>query len=142
MCESRDENCADLSKRRAIILHSSESGIEQPVQVVRQADSDAQLIDLWLHGRSDHTQRAYRTEADRFLSYVAKPLRTVRLLDIQSYADQLNASDLKPASIQRALAAVKSLFAFGFRLGYFQFDTARPLKVPGFRDELAERNLQ
>lgn len=141
MCEDRNESCADLDKRSHVILHSLESGSEHPVQVARQADSDAQLIDLWLHGRSDHTQRAYRTEADRFLLYVDKPLRSVKLSDIQSYADHLAESRLKPASVQRALAAVKSLFAFGFRLGYFQFDTARPLKVPGFREQLAERIL-
>jgi integrase/recombinase XerD len=141
MCEDRDENCADLRTRRSVILHSRESEIVVPSEAIRQADCDEQLIDLWLHGRSTHTERAYRTEADRFLNSVAKPLRSVRLLDIQAYADDLNASNLKPASIQRALAAVKSLFAFGFRLGYFQFDTARPLKVPGFREELAERIL-
>jgi integrase/recombinase XerD len=141
MSENRYESRADLSKRRGVILHSPESGIVEPSETTRQADSDEQLMALGLHGRPDHTQRAYRTEADRFLLYVGKPLRSVRLLDIQSYADHLNDSDLKPASIQRALAAVKSLFAFGFRLGYLQFDTARPLKVPGFRDELAERIL-
>jgi integrase/recombinase XerD len=141
MSEDRYEDCADLSKRSAVILHSPESGNEQPVQVIQQADSDDQLIDLWLHGRSAHTQRAYRTEVDRFLLYVDKPLRSVRLIDIQSYADHLSGLDLKATSIHRALAAVKSLFAFGFRLGYFQFDTARPLKVPGFRDQLAERIL-
>ena len=59
MNENRNENCADLSKRSLVLLHSSESGIEQPVQAVRQADSDDQLIELWLHGRPDHTQRAY-----------------------------------------------------------------------------------
>ena len=74
MTEDRNESCADLSKRIAVILHSSESGNEQPVQVVRQADSDDQLIALWLHGRPEHTQRAYRAETDRFVLYVEKPL--------------------------------------------------------------------
>ena len=74
MSENQNESCADLGKRSAVILHSSESGIEQPVQIVRQADSDDQLIGLWLHGRPEHTQRAYRAEVDRFILYVDKPL--------------------------------------------------------------------
>lgn len=36
----------------------------QPV-VPRQADTDAQLLDLWLHGRSRHTQRAYPMHVSR-----------------------------------------------------------------------------
>ncbi|MEZ6067429.1 MAG: tyrosine-type recombinase/integrase [Planctomycetaceae bacterium] len=48
---------------------------------------------------------------------------------------------LKESSVHRSLSAVKSLFAFGFQLGYFQFDVGRALKLPGFRDELAERIL-
>ncbi len=121
---------------RNVILHSHESGAATaPVQ----ADSDEHLIALWLHGRPEHTQRAYHTEADRFVDYVGKPLRSVTLGDVQGYADHLGEADLMPASIHRAMSAVKSLFAFGFRLGYFPFDIARPLKLQGFRDELAER---
>jgi integrase/recombinase XerD len=141
MTEDRNENCADLCKRSAIILHSSESGIEQPVQATRQADSDDQLIGLWLHGRPNHTQRAYRTEVDRFLLYVDKPLRSVKLIDLQSFANHLAEIKLKPSSIHRAMSAIKSLFGFGFRLGYLQFDVGRALKIPGFRDQLAERIL-
>ena len=128
--ENRYENCADLSKRRSVILHSSESGIEQPVQVVRQADSDDQLIALWLHGRPDHTQRAYRAEMDRFILYIEKPLRLVKRVDIQEFIDHLTESSLKPSSFYRAMSAVKSLFAFGFRLGYLQSTLAVPSRYP------------
>ena len=141
MSENQDEKCADLSKRRSVILHSSESGIVVPSETTRQADSDDQLIALWLHGRPEHTQRAYRAEADRFLSCVEKPLRSVKLVDIQLFADHLAEAGLKPSSVHRALSAVKSLFAFGFRLGYLQFDVGRAIRIPSFRDELAERIL-
>jgi len=30
------------------------------------ADNDERLVELWLHGRSPHTQRAYRADAHRF----------------------------------------------------------------------------
>jgi hypothetical protein len=38
------------------------------VLVVPVDTTDAQLLELWLHGKSRHTQRAYRTEA------MARPL--------------------------------------------------------------------
>ena len=76
--------------------------------------TDGQLVELWLHGKSPHTQRAYRTEAVRFVSFVARPLRTITLMDLQAYADSLGGA---PATRIRALAAVKSLLTFGQRTG-------------------------
>jgi integrase/recombinase XerD len=70
-----------------------------------------------------------------------KPLHRVTLSDLQGFADQLSQSDLEPSSIHRTMSAVKSLFAFGHRLGYLQFDVARPLRLPALKDQLAERIL-
>ncbi len=105
-----------------------------------QARSDAHLIDLWLHNRSGHTQRAYRADADRFLLCVGHPLQAVTLGELQDFADSLAA--LKPASRVRTLAAVKSLLAFGHRLGYLPFDVGRALKLPPRREGLAARILE
>lgn len=107
---------------------------------IRQADSDDQLIELWLHGRSRHTQRAYRADAAQFQAFTGRPLRQVRLLELQSFADALEAA-MTPASRNRTLSAVKSLFSFGHGLGYLPFDTARPLKLPILRDQLSSRIL-
>lgn len=112
------------------------------VVVSRQAESDQHLIELWLHGRSRHTQRAYRTDAERFLDAIQKPLHRVTLGDLQHYAEQLVASGLQPSSVYRTMSAIKSLFAFGHRLGYLQFDIARPLRLPALRDGLADRILE
>jgi len=103
------------------------------------ADNDAMLIDLWLHGRPKTTQRYYRFEAERFIAHVSKPLRLVTLADLQGYADAIGATALMPATHRRILAAIKSLFAFGNRLGYLPFNTAQPLRLPPLRDTLAER---
>lgn len=108
----------------------------------QQAESDQQLIDLWLHGRSRHTQRAYRADAGRFLAAVEKPLHHVTLGDLQQFAVQLVESGLEPTSVYRTMSAVKSLFAFGHRLGYLPFDVARPLRLPALREKLAERILE
>ncbi|MGA2442066.1 MAG: tyrosine-type recombinase/integrase [Tepidisphaeraceae bacterium] len=113
--------------------------IDQPPTPALGADSDDQLLDLWLHGRSEATQRGYRADADRFLQYASKPLHRVTLADLQGWADALEATGLQPASRRRFLAAVKSLFSFGHRLGYLPFDTGKPLRLPPLRDTLAER---
>ena len=84
--------------RSDIILHSGSEPI-QANEINKQADNDLQLIELWLHGRSKHTQRAYRKDVNEFLRKVEKPLNQILLFEIQQYANQLEASDLKPASI-------------------------------------------
>jgi hypothetical protein len=107
--------------------------------VVPQAHTDAQLLELWLFGRSPHTRRAYRREAARFLAHAGKPLRGVTLGDVQAFATALaaEAAALTPASQARALAAVKSLLAFGHRLGYLPFDVGGAVRLPRLRSALA-----
>jgi integrase/recombinase XerD len=135
--------------RSDIILHSTENpdGGLVPVAstalvVPQQAESDQHLIDIWLYGRSRHTQRAYRADTERFLQAVGKSLHRITLGDLQQYAGQLAESGLEPSSVYRSMSAVKSLFAFGHRLGYLPFDVARPLRLPALRDALAERILE
>ena len=106
---------------------------------IRQADTDGQVVAMWLHGRSPHTQRAYSRDATRFLAFAGKPLRQVTLADVQAFADSL--AGLAPASRARALAAVKSLLAFAHRIGYLPFDVGAPVRLPGRKDTLPERIL-
>ena len=125
-------------------MHSTEITTETLVShliIPEQASSDEQLMDLWLHGRSRHTQRSYRHDAERFLNVMGKSLHQVTLGDLQGYASDLLASGLKDSSVYRALSSLKSLFAFGHRLGYLPFDVARPLRLPQLRERLAERIL-
>ncbi len=104
-----------------------------------QAGSDDQLVELWLHGRSPHTQRAYRADVARFRSGAGKPLGRITLGDLQGYADSLDG--VAQASRYRALSAVKSLLGFGHRIGYLPFDVGRALRLPAVRDRLNERIL-
>jgi integrase/recombinase XerD len=107
--------------------------------LVPKPDSESQFLEIWLHGRSPHTRRAYRADITRFLSGAGKPLARVTLADVQAFADSLE--KLAPASRYRTLSAVKSLLAFGHRIGYLPFDVGRALRLPGVRDRLAERIL-
>jgi site-specific recombinase XerC len=123
---------------------TTEPGGPAPVAgLVPQAQTDAQLLALWLFGRSPHTQRAYRREAARFLAHAGKPLRGVTLGDVQAFATALaaEAAALTPTSQAHALAAVKSLLAFGHRLGHLPFDVGGAVRLPRLRSALAERIL-
>jgi len=97
------------------------------------------LLTGWLHGRSDHTRRAYSANVAHFLVHVDKPLNQVTLADLQGYADTLAADDLAPASQARMLAAVKSLLTFAHTTGYLPYNPGRGLRLPGVRGRLAER---
>jgi integrase len=105
-----------------------------------QAHSDDQLIEIWLHGRSVHTQRAYRADIAWFQLGAGKPLPSVTLTDLQGFADSLGDA-LAAASRYRILSALKSLLAFGHRIGYLPFDVGRALRLPGVRNRLTERIL-
>lgn len=57
-----------------------------PEAVTRvQADTDATLPRLWLHGRSRSTMTAYAGDARAFLAFVGKPLAEVRVGELQDY---------------------------------------------------------
>jgi integrase/recombinase XerD len=120
----------------------SEAALARSVEALPEAlraASDDQLIAIWLHARSPHTQRAYRADVERFRGGAGKPLPSVTLPDLQQFADSL--SELAPASRYRTLSAVKSLLAFGHSLGYLPFDVGRALRLPALRNRLAERIL-
>lgn len=105
------------------------------------ADTDARLVELWLHGKSAATKEAYRSDLAKFVDFTeGKPLRAVTLSDVQEFADFISEL-LAPASQARVLAALKSLFAFGHAVGYLPFDVGRPVKLPSVRDERAGRIL-
>jgi integrase/recombinase XerD len=142
------EDCQEISKIKAVILHSQgpapvDAQHPQSLEVVRisQADTDDQLIRLWLHGRSVHTQRAYSRDIRQFIQFTKKDLRHTTLEDLQAYADDLVGKGLKTTSQQRILASIKSLIAYAHKIGYLPFDTGKPLKIPKSMDHLAERIL-
>ena len=111
-----------------------------PNTISSQADNDAQVVGLWLHGRSRHTQRAYRANAERLFIFTGKPLAHVTLGDLQAFRDSL--MSLAPSSQAQTLAAVKSLLAFARKVGYIPFNVGAALQLPKAKNTLAERILQ
>ncbi len=98
-----------------------------------------QLIELWLFQRSPNTISSYKHHVEVFLASVGKPLEQVTLLDLQTW--QLSISAMSPASQRTALAAIKSLFSFGHKLGVLPFNVAKLALFPKARDCLSEKIL-
>ena len=108
---------------------------ESPVQ----AASDSQTVALWLKGKAQTTQAAYRRDLSTFAAFVdGKGLTSVTLADLYAFAESLTGS---PATQRRTLAAIKSLFRFAARIGYIRFDPGSAVKLPALKNELAARIL-
>lgn len=101
--------------------------------------ADDHLIEIWLHGRSAHTQRAYRADIELLRSGAGKSFCEMTLPDLQRFSDSM--LHVAPATRYRTLSAVKSLFAFGYRVGYLPFNVGAALRLPPVRTRLAERIL-
>ena len=112
--------------------------VSAPVQLPTQAETDAQLIELWLHGRSLNTRLAYENDIARFFKFVGKSIREITLRDFQMFADSIEGS---VSTKRRVIAAIKSLFSFALKLGYVRFSVAAAIRVPKAMDRLAERIL-
>jgi integrase/recombinase XerD len=85
------------------------------------------------------TRRAYGSDASAFLAFTGKPLRFVTIGDVQAFGASL--AHLATATSARRLSAVKSLLAFGHRIGYLPFDVGAPVILLAVKNTLAERIL-
>ena len=104
-----------------------------------QADSDEQLIELWLFARGEHTRQAYTADVCRFRRFVDKPLQSVTLGDLQAFVNQLHG--LADSSRARISASIKSLLSFAHKVGYVRFNVGAALTLPKRRNRLSERIL-
>lgn len=113
-----------------------------PAHRMADVESTDQLLDLWLHGKSRQSQRAYRTDISHFLAFCdGKPLQQVTLNDVQAFSTALEKQGYSSATQNRRLSAVKSLLAFGHKIGYLPFDVGAPVEAPPVKNTLAERIL-
>jgi site-specific recombinase XerD len=125
---------------RATLFH-----VKQLVPAPSSPDTrpeDTRLVELWLSLKSSpHTRRAYASDIARFLDFTRKPLSVVTLADIQAWSQAAAARNLRPATRNRALSAVKSLLSFAQETGYLAFNVAVAMKLRPNPDGLAQRIL-
>jgi len=110
----------------------------EPADLAEGSETDRRLVEMWLHGKSTHTQRAYRRSASRFLAFVAKPLSEVTLGDLQDFSDALVG---KASSRAQVVASVTALLSFGWRLGALRVNVGLALTRVDAPDRLADRIL-
>lgn len=113
----------------------------QPETMPSQAESDQQLIALWINSHaSEHTRRAYAADVARLLAYTGgKSLAATTLADLQAFAESMSA--LSAGSRKRTINAIKSLLSFGQKVGYLRFNIGAAIKAPKPKNTLAQRIL-
>jgi integrase/recombinase XerD len=106
-----------------------------------QTDEET-LVTLWLaNTQSPHTRRAYEREWRQFMEFANRPIRTIRLETVVQYLSYLEEQGLKPASVNRALAALRSLFSFAQKTGFMTLNPAAGAKPRRVRRSIANRIL-
>jgi site-specific recombinase XerD len=100
---------------------------------VGQAETDGQVIKMWLwqkSQRSQNTARIYEHEFSRFKEICSRPLADLRISDLQLYREHLDGLGLARASQARALSTIRSLFTFARKIGYLQFNPSEVMELP------------
>lgn len=109
-----------------------------PSHISKQARCDDELVAIWVaRHESAHTRRNYQRQADKFRSFISKPIRTCRIGDVQASLSSLSC----PAQATRANATstIRSLLSFAHEVGFTSFNVGRVIKAPPIKERLAER---
>ncbi|MBW4628798.1 MAG: tyrosine-type recombinase/integrase [Brasilonema octagenarum HA4186-MV1] len=134
------------------IIVSSVVHLAPPTQRMADVTGTAQLVALWLHGKTAQSQKTYEKDVRYLVAFLLGQnseqvrlddldLRTVTLNDLQAYADFMESKGLAAASRKRRLSSVKSLLAFGHEVEYLKYNAGLKLSTPKPKDTLAERIL-
>ncbi|WP_287735591.1 tyrosine-type recombinase/integrase [Microcystis sp. M113S1] len=123
-----------------VLLNSKVSHLSP---VAPSTDWDRVLTD-WLNTkRSPHTRRVYRRDIENFLADLGTELGKFLSLDrhgayalVSRYKGDLIKKELKSATINRRLAAIKSLVSFSYNCGHSEFmlEAIKSEKMSAYRD--------
>ena len=131
---------ADIAPEPPVTVFAPPAGPPRAFTVrPAQVHGNDHMVDLWLHGHSPGTQRAYAADVLAFRAHVGCTLSHVTLGDLQGFQDSL--APLATATQARKLSAVKSLLSFGHRTGYLLLNVGAAVRLPKIKETLAERIL-
>jgi integrase/recombinase XerD len=103
----------------------------------RTPDPDVQAFRALLAAsRSARTVAAYRRDLASVTEWLAKPLATATLEELERYLAELRAQGLAPATIARRGAAIRAFFRHAVLLGRVQENPAAALTLPRRRARL------
>jgi len=124
-----------------LVLLNSKISHLTPVPTV--TDWGRVLSDWLATKRSPHTRRVYRRDIENFLSDLNLELGKFLSLDrhkayalVSRYKGELIQNGLKSATINRRLAAIKSLVAYAYNCGHcdFMLESVKGEKLSAYRD--------
>lgn len=124
-----------------LVLLNSRLSHLTPVPTV--TDWERVLTDWLATKRSPHTRRVYRRDIENFLSDLNLELGKFLSLDrhgayalVSRYKGELIQKGLKSATINRRLAAIKSLVSFSYNCGHcdFMLESVKGEKLSSYRD--------
>ena len=125
----------------SLVLLNSKLSHLTPVPTV--TDWERVLADWLATKRSPHTRRVYRRDIENFLADLGTELGKFLSLDrhgayalVSRYKGELITKGLKSATINRRLAAIKSLVAFSYNCGHCEFmlEAVKGEKLSAYRD--------
>lgn len=108
--------------------------------VLTRAQTDRELVYIWLGDKSQTTQVSYSSIVTGFFSFINKPLCEVQIEDLQLWHRRLQLTDC-PSTVANKIRAIKSLFSYGVRIGYLKINIGSYIKCPRVKDKLAQRIL-
>lgn len=108
---------------------------------ITSAKCDAEIILLWLSGKSKTTVISYQCHIKQFLDFVGKPIESVTIDDLSLWVRRLELT-YERVTVANKILTVKSLFSFCVKVGYLQTNVGSFIKSPKLKDRLAERILE
>ena len=98
------------------------------------------MIQLWLYGKAENTQKAYRRDINAFLCFVeGKPPDRWTVNDLQAFGAALTSQGLKPSTVNRKLLAVKSCLSYAKKLGLVTANAGAAVPTQRVKDTTTER---
>ncbi|MBW4607817.1 MAG: tyrosine-type recombinase/integrase [Hassallia sp. WJT32-NPBG1] len=128
-----------------MLVHQEQAGLFPTRPKLADIHNDAHLIEMWLkerERRSKESLRAYDRDIRRFLTFVeGKAIATVNYNDLQAYQSALEKNGYSRATVNRHMAAIKSILSYGHKLGYLPFNVGAVVKLSDPKNTMAERIL-
>lgn len=108
--------------------------------VLTRAETDREIVYVWLGDKSRTTQVSYSSIVTGFFSFINKPLSEVAIEDLQLWQRRLQLTD-KPSTVANKIRAIKSLFSFCVKVNYLEINIGSFISCPKVKEKLAERIL-
>lgn len=108
--------------------------------ILTKATTDNELILSWLMDKpSKLTQKQYNVNIRQFINYIGCPLVEVKYEDMQGYVRMLELKGYQKSTITTKLTSIKSLFSFGYKLGYLPHNVASLVKFKADEVKLSDK---